>query len=309
MTVHRLPQQQVAPSWRVAVEGFLARDMATTTRRSYGLTLGALGRQVGASHQVDQLTARALADALAGTYPEAAPATWNRAAATLGSFTRWCADQGWLPDDELDRLRRLAERRRVPVDHDRALPYEQLDRLWRRPDVPLREKALWRLLYETAARAEEVLCLDVADLDLANKRARTVRKGGDVDVLHFQSGAAQLLPRLLGGRARGPVFLASRPPRAAAMPATADLCPDTGRARLSYRRAAELFTEYSGGATLHQLRHSALTHLAEADVALPLLMAKSRHASLRSLQRYARPSQQAVARLTAAHDPSRRRRG
>jgi integrase len=41
---------------------------------------------------------------------------------------------------------------------------------------------------------------------------------------------------------------------------------------------------------LHQLRHSAITHLAEANVALPLLMAKLRPASLRSLQRYARAS-------------------
>jgi integrase/recombinase XerD len=59
---------------------------------------------------------------------------------------------------------------------------------------------------------------------------------------------------------------------------------------------------------MHQLRHSAITHLAEDSVALPLLMAKSRHASLRSLQRYARPGTEAVAALTAAHDPARRRR-
>jgi integrase/recombinase XerD len=53
---------------------------------------------------------------------------------------------------------------------------------------------------------------------------------------------------------------------------------------------------------LHQLRHSALTHLAEQNVSLPLLMAKSRHASLRSLQRYARPGAEAVAAMTAATD-------
>jgi integrase len=46
----------------------------------------------------------------------------------------------------------------------------------------------------------------------------------------------------------------------------------------------------SRGWTLHQLRHSALTHLAEEGVNLPLLMAKSGHQNLRSLQRYARPS-------------------
>jgi integrase/recombinase XerD len=56
-----------------------------------------------------------------------------------------------------------------------------------------------------------------------------------------------------------------------------------------------------------RLAHSALTHLAEDNVQLPLLMAKSRHRSLRTLQRYARPGPDAVAALTAAHDPAPRR--
>jgi integrase/recombinase XerC/integrase/recombinase XerD len=281
--------------------------MAASTARSYRLTLAAIGRQLDDNARLEDLAAGQLRNALTGAFPDVAPATWNRAAATLGSFAGWSADQGWLPDAERDRLLRLVEHRRVVVDHDRALPYEQLDRLWHRPEVPLREKALWRLLYETAGRAQEVLCLDVDDIDLANKTARTVRKGGDRDMLHFATGTAQLLPRLLRGRGRGPVFLASRPPRADAMPAVLDTDPETGLARLSYRRAAELFTHYAGGATLHQLRHSALTHLAEDGVSLPLLMAKSRHASWRSLERYAQPSQDAVARLTAEHDPARRR--
>lgn len=297
-----------SPSWSRALEAFLAaREMATTTRRSYRLTLETIGRQLGEDPPIGDLSAHELRDALAGAFPAVAPATWNRALATLGSFAHWSADQGWLDDVVELQLRRLVERRRVPVDHDRALPYEQLDRLWHRPDVPLREKTLWRLLYETAGRAQEVLCLDIEDLDLANKTARTTRKGGDHDVLHFQSGSAQLLPRLIRGRGRGPVFLSSRPPRAEAIPATFDADPETGHARLSYRRAAELFTGYSGGATLHQLRHSALTHLAEDGVSVPMLRAKSRHASWRSLERYAQPSQDAVARLTAEHDPNRRR--
>jgi integrase len=172
----------------------------------------------------------------------------------------------------------------------------------------VREKALWRFLYETAARATEALSINVEDLDLDNKRVRVRSKGGDTDLLHFQTGSARLLPRLIAGRARGPLFLTDRAPVAARAPAAVDRCLHTGRARLSYRRAEALFREASGGWTLHQLRHSALTHLAEQNVSLPLLMAKSRHASLRSLQRYARPGAEAVAALTAATDPARRRR-
>jgi integrase len=86
-----------------------------------------------------------------------------------------------------------------------------------------------------------------------------------------------------------------------------DICPVAGRARLSYRRAAALFARQTGGLTLHQLRHSALTDLAEAGESTVLLMAKSRHRSLRSPQRYARPGPEAVAALTARHDSARRR--
>ena len=56
-----------------------------------------------------------------------------------------------------------------------AIPYADLEELWRRRGVPLREKTLWRMLYETAARTSEVLALDVGDLDRARRRARIPR--------------------------------------------------------------------------------------------------------------------------------------
>ncbi len=62
------------------------------------------------------------------------------------------------------------------------------------------------------------------------------------------------------------------------------------------------------GWTLHQLRHSALSHEAEDDANTPMLLARSRHASVRSLERYARPSAEAVARHVASRDPAARRR-
>jgi len=237
------------------------------------------------------------------------PATWNRHVATLRSFTAFARRHAWLAGDPAAVL----ERRTEPADRTKAITRPSLERLFRRDDVALREKCLWRLLYETAARAQEVLSADIEDLDLDNKRLRVRRKGGDSDWLHYQSGSARLLPRLIGDRDAGPIFLADRRPSPARAPASLDQCPITGRGRLSYERSAYLFKQHSlqlttTGWTLHQLRHSALTHLAEDGVNLPLLMAKSGHESLRSLQKYARPGAEAVAAMTAAHDPARRRR-
>jgi len=145
------------------------------------------------------------------------------------------------------------------------------------------ERAFWRLLYESAARAGEILALNIEDLDLPNKGARVRSKGGATEWVFWQTGAALLLPRLLAGRTAGPVFLAERQPTRAVP--SVDRCPVTGRARLSYRRAAELFSEATHGWTLHQLRHSALTHAAEDGTNTPILLARSRHASVRSLER------------------------
>ncbi|WP_017586505.1 site-specific integrase [Nocardiopsis ganjiahuensis] len=87
-----------------------------------------------------------------------------------------------------------------------------------------------------------------------------------------------------------------------------DIDAGSGRARLSYRRAAELFSAATGGATLHQLRHSALTHAAEDGANTAVLLACSGPTSVASLARYARVSSEALAAWQAGHDPASRRR-
>ncbi|MFD5451259.1 site-specific integrase [Streptomyces sp. NPDC127100] len=102
------------------------------------------------------------------------------------------------------------------------------------------------------------------------------------------------------------------------------MCPETGRARLSYRRGEEIFEantrllanplaspddiEDLDGWTLHRLRHSALTHDAEDETSTPMLLARSRHASVRSLERHARPGVGSVARHVVERDPAAHRR-
>ena len=116
-----------------------------------------------------------------------------------------------------------------------------------------------------------------------------------------------MLAKLTAGRRAGPVCLTARRAVAHRVMAEADLDPASGRARLSYEMAEQLFKRYSGSKTLHQLRHSRLTHLGDQNVSAPLLMAISGHKRLATLQRYGQPSQDAVAALMAASDPDRRR--
>ena len=80
----------------------------------------------------------------------------------------------------------------------------------------------------------EILALDIDDLDLPGRRAKVTSKGGDTEWVHWASGTAHLLPRLLRGRAAGPVFISHRRPAPSRRPPARDLCPDTGKARLGY---------------------------------------------------------------------------
>jgi integrase/recombinase XerD len=276
-------------------------DLAPTTRRVYRASLAALVDGLGPTRPTPELTAERLEGWFRARYAAAAPATWNRELATLRSAVGWWHANGWLPVAG-DPTTGLARRREHP-NRTRALTRGQLEALWRRSDLRLRDTALWRLLYETAARTSEALNLDVGDLDLANKRARVAAKGGAVEWVHWQTPTARLLARLVAGRTSGPVFLADPAP-ASPVPA-GDLDPASGRARLSYRRAAALFHQTTGW-TLHQLRHSALTHEAEDGTNTPMLLARSRHASVRSLERYALVDE-AVARHVARRDPAARR--
>ena len=287
---------------RVIRDYFAERDLSTTTRRTYRTTFDALEAEFGPKTPLSKLTDRRILRFLEKHWGEAAPATYNSRLATLQSLFTHCVRREWLTKVPSVSL----ERRRLPRRESQAIPYDELEALWNSPEVELRERLLWRCLYSTAARAAEVLSLNVEDLDLPRKRAVITAKGGHEEVIVWDSTTARLFPRYLGDRQRGPVFLANRQPNV--VPADLDRAAD-GRARLSYQRAWAIFNEATEGCwTLHQLRHSALTHLGEKGVAAPLLMAKSRHRDPRALSRYVQPGVEAVARLTAEHDRGRRSR-
>ena len=227
-----------------------------STRRTYSRVLRWVVAEFGAESGPGEIDPERFAEWFAARWAHRAPSTWNVSLNAVRSAAAYWQRQGWLAADPS----RMLERRKPRPDRSRALSRAEVEQLLTREDIGLRERTLWRMLYETAARSAELLALDVEDLDLPNRRARVRRKGGAIDVIVWQTGTARLLPRLLKGRTAGPVFVTARKARVQ-LPAT-DLDP-SGRGRLSYQQTAALFSEASGGATLHQLRHSALTHDAE----------------------------------------------
>jgi integrase len=216
------------------------RDLAPSSRRVYALALGRLGEQLAPNTPLSEVTPRTLAAFMAASYPHLAPASWNRVVATLGSFFAYTTRQGWTTTSPAAGL----ERRRLTIDrdaHGRARSIDQRELLaFLAAGHPLREKTLWWMLYESATRADEILALNVADLDLPRRRAVVLGKGGRAEQVGWDTKTARLLPRLVHNQRGGPLFLANITPVPARQSALADIDPDSGRDRLSYRRRRDL---------------------------------------------------------------------
>ncbi|GAA1626479.1 hypothetical protein GCM10009733_024030 [Nonomuraea maheshkhaliensis] len=205
-----------------AVDRYLDGIKTKTTRAGYAETLARLTAHAGA-RDTGSLTPDDYAAVMA-RWDSAAVATWNRHLSALTSFTAWAQRQEILAVNPGRRL----ERRKPARRGDRSIPLTRLEKLFTDDGNDLRERVLWRMLYETAARADEILSLNIEDLDLEFRRGRVTSKGGAVEYVHWATGTA--LPRLLRGRTSGPVFLADR--RAPHLRAS---CP-RGRRRLPDQR-------------------------------------------------------------------------
>ena len=276
-TRRRVTDTDGGPTARAAIDAFLDTPKIKgnpNTLRAYTGVLDRLADRLDANRALADIVDAEIGDALTELWGEAKPATWNRNRAAVGSWLAWCADKRHWAAPELPAS---AERQRENTDDTKAVSRSRIDRLCRRRDVPLREKTLWRMLYESASRASAVLALNIEDLDLPNKQAKITAKGGDIMWITWGTDTAHLLPRLIAGRERGPLFLSNhRPgPYRRATTAPRDLCPETGHARLGYDRARILLAHYGNGLRLHQLRHSSATHLGEANVSANVIMAKT----------------------------------
>ena len=229
------------PTVGQAVEAFLGRaELDPTTRRSYGQTLLRLSRALGEQLPLSAATADRVARAVHTAWARTAPRTWNRHRSAVRSFGDWAGRNDWAVRGDLAAG---LERRPEPAGRREPVDPTALEALWQL-ELPVRERALWLLLHESAAPVTTVLALNLEQLDLVDRRARVGRRW-----LTWRSRSAALLPELIGGRSVGPLFLTERRPGPAATGSPTDRCPVTGRQRLSYERAEYLFKQATRGLT------------------------------------------------------------
>ncbi len=274
MTVmNTLATARVAPvEYAVAVDRYLAESkLSPASRRVYRISLAGwawplVGKlpPAGRSRRradppivplallEDRDASRRLADAVAHRARHAGARTVNRELSALRSAIGWWQRQEWITADPTAALGQPASRP-APAP---PLTGTQLEALFGAP-AGLREQAFWHLLRDSGAAADAVLGLDASMIDVHGRRARLPGAGQ----LQWSPMTSDLLGWLLAGRRHGPVFRTDR--RAPAGTSADDVCPLSGRGRMSYRRAAEIFTEHTRaldpdgrGWMLHQLRRS-----------------------------------------------------
>jgi hypothetical protein len=280
-----LPRSAAVPApveYAVAVDRYLAAAaLSPASRRVYRISLtgwawALVGRRPpggprrrGAVPPVVPLAlldredaAVKLAAALADRGTASDVRTVNRELSALRSAVGWWQDQEWVGRDPTAGLRHLAG----PAAPVPPLTAGQVAELFATP-AGLREHAFWRIIYDSAAHVDDVLSLDAGRLDLPGEGSPVGGPGPAGAWIRWRDSTTEMLRWLLAGRTSGPVFLTGR--RAPARAATADVCPVSGRARMSCRRAAEIFRVVTRpldpagrGWTLSQLRHAGTEHAA-----------------------------------------------
>ncbi|MFJ8888928.1 hypothetical protein ACIRJR_36810 [Streptomyces sp. NPDC102402] len=187
------PEQKGRPDLQQVVERYLTgAGIAKSSARIYRISLTTWGWMLtgepaptgpvrrGAKPPVfpvaaidDPALPEVLAELAAARADEMDAETVNRELSIARKAIGWWQRQGWIECDPTIGI----ERRPTPPDRTKALAENQIAALWRL-DVALREKTQWKVLYESAARADEVLCLNVEDLYPQDKRGKLTAKGG-----------------------------------------------------------------------------------------------------------------------------------
>lgn len=293
-----------------AIDAYLAtldHPESAGTRRTYGSRLAMAVRHLGPGTDVAAVTGQDLAATLKACWGTRKPATWNLARTVIRSAWAYFGEQGWTGPAVAQALQRRKPRARK----NPPVPRRVLDDLLGDYEIPVRERCLWRMLYETGARVSEVLRLNVEDLDIPRRSAEVIRKGGKPALVIWDSGTALLLPRMLGKRTAGPLFVTSD--RADPDAALADIDPDGLHGRLSYRQAAEVFQrhteEYPGGPfRLHQIRHLVGHEAADRGESAFMIQKRLGHGNVRTSAIYVGGvSDEAYRKYRAANDPARRK--
>lgn len=208
--------------------------------------------------------------------------TRNHRLAALKAFVRYVAS---VAPEHLERCRRIRELPPALFEHPEVqyLDDDEVLRLVKAidPATGRRERALLLLLYNTGARVQEIVDLDVCDLRLNPVPIVTLEgKGRKQRTCPLWTRTVEALEAWLveRGKSAGPLFLNALGRRLSRSGIAYILQKFTARAGLSPRHAERV--------SPHVIRHTTAMHLLEAGVDITTIAAWMGHAQLSTTHGY-----------------------
>lgn len=229
--------------------------------------------------------------------------TQARRLSALRGLCRFAVSEGLFPESPLSDLRQPRQPRRLPS----TLGGAEVERLLAASDrgpTPLRDRAIFEMLYGAGVRVSEATGLTVEQF-LARERAIRVRGKGDKErLVPLGRPACAALSRYL--KIERPKFL--RDPR------RREVFLSARGARLSRQAVFALVRRVAVRAGLdnplspHGLRHAFATHMVERGADLRVVQTLLGHASIATTEVYTHVSRAHLSRIHAAHHPRERTR-
>jgi site-specific recombinase XerD len=256
-----------------AIDRFVdAAGVADSTRRAYGADLREFAAWYG-PRPVEEIDVRVVSDWLAhlgrarGRDGRLSQGTIARKASSLRAFLRFTLGPDHVP--ELPFARRAG--RRLP-DAPKQREVEAIVEAFAGDEpLPVRNRAIFELVYSAGLRAAEAVGLDLGDVDFEQELVHVRRgKGGKDRVVPLGERAAGLLAR----------YLHEARPQLARGAENALFLSARGR-RLDTSSLRKLVPHP------HRLRHAFATHLLEGGADLRTIQELLGHASLSTTQMYA----------------------
>ncbi len=233
------------------------------------------------------------------TERECGARTRNQRLAAIKAFVRYAAS---VAPEHLERCRRIREM--VPARFEKPeveyLDDDEIVELVKAidPATQRRDRALFLLLYNTGARVQEIVDLDVCDIRLDPVPVVTLEgKGRKQRTCPLWTRTVDALKQWLAerGDAGGPLFLNAQGRRLSRSGVAYILRKLTARAELTPRHAVRV--------TPHIIRHTTAMHLLQAGTDITTIAAWLGHSQLNTTHSYIeitlRMKQKAVAAATA----------
>lgn len=279
--------------------------------RTYRIKLQMYARELGADTPVREISGQDWMRTCGRYWGKSAAETYNSGRRAAISFLKFCRDSE--PPLTLATPPRLWTPRPVVKRRDQALPQSDVITMLDPARFPLRERALWSVLYDSSERLAGVLSLNVEQITWEANFGSVRIKGGDTRYIAWTPYTGGLLRELVGERTWGPVWLGERPPwnwrdkpdtdkgpPMHDLTASREVHSYNHLYRLTAHRARVLYTELTGLSRVHRLRHTRLNALgSDRKTTGPMLRAIGGHLTEAMLTHYAQPSPEQVAQFMA----------